>query len=220
LPKRVSVLLLAAGSSTRFGGNKMLASFDGGTLVERALATLRRTRADDIVVVLGSYSGKIRTKLIGSGFRVVVNSRFRAGLSTSLRAGLKALGRDTYAVVVVLADQPFVTAELVDELIDRYLEKGCEVVTSSSGGLVSPPVLFASTVFREIEALEGDVGAKSVVMRHSDAERVEVDPDRLLDVDTAEDIERARQLLSRRSRRPRARAREGGGRARVRLSSA
>lgn len=176
-----------------------MATLDGVAMIERALMTVRRTKASDVVVVLGNRADEIRKELRGGGFRVVMNKRFREGMSTSLKAGLRALSGETDAVVIVLADQPFVTPELIDELITRHLNSRSQIVTSASGQLVSPPVLFGRSVFSEIEALEGDVGAKSIVMRHKEAERVEVDRETLLDVDTPEDIEKARRLVSRRS---------------------
>ncbi len=217
--KHISAILLAAGESSRFEGTKQLIALDGVNLVDRALATIRRSKVDDIVVVLGNRAEEVRAKIKGSGFRVAVNKRFREGMSTSLKAGVKALPRDSDAVVVILADQPFVTAGLIDRLIAKYLEQSCRVVTSSSGGLVSPPVLFDRSIFEEIALLKGDTGAKSIVLNHKSAERVEVDPEALLDVDTAEDFEKAKELLSRRPGRGWARARPAGGRAPAHPSS-
>src|SRR5580698_10589119 len=88
----VSGLLLAAGSSSRFGSAKQLAELNGLTLVERAVRMLSESEVDEVVVVLGGHAREVRKKVSsGKKARVVVNPDYRTGLSSSLRAGVNAL---------------------------------------------------------------------------------------------------------------------------------
>lgn len=206
----ISAVLLAAGSSSRFGGVKQLALIDGKTtLVGRAVAMLKRSKVESIVVVLGNRSEEVRERMgkLGTGVRVMANEEFRSGLSSSLKAGLMASPEDSDAIVVALADQPLVTSELIDEIVSRYLETGCPVVTASSGDLVSPPVLLDRSLYGDLLALEGDVGARQIILKHAPFERVEVERDALLDVDTQADIQRAREKLALLRGSPRTRSR-------------
>ena len=113
--------------------------------------------------------------------------------------------------MVCLADQPFVTEELIGRIVSRYRQTGADVVASVSEGLVTPPVLFSSRLYGEMAQLSGDKGAKFIIERHRGFERVDVEPDILLDVDTEQDLERARSILGDGHVRKGTRAREADG---------
>lgn len=165
-------------------------------LVRRAQTTLELSQVDEIVVVVGHRAGLVAKELSGTSARVVVNEDYRSGLGTSLKSGVAALGSESRAVVVCLADQPFVTVRLIDRIVARYRRTGSDVVASASRGLISPPVLFSRRLYGELVELRGDRGAKSVIERHPGYEKVRVRSDVLLDVDTEEDLRRANAILS------------------------
>ncbi len=214
----VSAIILAAGLSSRFGRAKQLADLDGVALVRRAQTTLELSLVDEIVVVVGHRAGLVAEELRGTSARVVVNEDYRSGLGTSLRSGVAALGTESRAVVVCLADQPFVTAQLIDRIVTRHRRTGSDIVASASRGLISPPVLFSRRLYGELAELRGDKGARSIIERHSSYEKVRVRPEILLDVDTEEDLRRANGLLGGGAVRAR-RARGADGRGRTRPSS-
>jgi molybdenum cofactor cytidylyltransferase len=190
----VSAILLAAGLSSRFGKAKQLVEFDGTPLVSRAVAVLERAPVGEIVVVVGHRAAEVTRELEGTGARVVVNEHYERGLGSSLKTGVGALSRDSRAVVVCLADQPLVTEELIGRIVSRYRQTGADVVASVSEGLVTPPVLFSSRLYGEMAELSGDRGARFIIEKHPGFEKVDVEPDLLLDVDTEEDLERARRI--------------------------
>jgi molybdenum cofactor cytidylyltransferase len=192
----VSANLLAAGLSSRFGGRaKQLAELEGTVLVRRAVATLERAPVGEIVLVVGYRAAEVRRAVEGTTAKVVVNQSYETGLGSSLKTGVGALSSQSSAVVVCLADQPFVTAELIGRIVSRHRSTGADVVASFSGGLVTPPVLFSSRLYREMSELRGDRGARFIIERHPGYEKVEVEPGVLLDVDTQEDLGRARAVL-------------------------
>ena len=214
--RHVSAVLLAAGASNRFGGGKQLASLDDHTtLAGRALETLRHSTVDSIFLVLGHRSHDVLKSLGPLERRIVVvtNSRFSEGLSSSLKVGVRAAAPRSDAVVVALADQPFVTPELIDDIIDRHRKTGRAVASVTPDGLITPPMLLDKALFGEVMELQGDLGAKSVVLRHEPFERVDVEPDALMDVDTPTDLEVARERwnLSSGARALRARRDLGAG---------
>lgn len=155
-------------------------------------------RVDEIVVIVGYAADRVAKRVNGQRVKVVVNPEYREGLSSSLRLGVGSLDRRSEAVVVCLADQPFVTEELIDRIIDRHLELKADAVVAASGEVVSPPVLLSRKLYGKIARLRGDKGAKAIALAEPGVERVEVEADALLDVDTDEQLARARELLERR----------------------
>jgi molybdenum cofactor cytidylyltransferase len=194
-----SVLLLAAGTSSRFFGTKQLARIGEKTLVERALESVPASRVKETLVVVGHDATAVLAA-VGTrpGVSVVFNADYRKGMSTSIRRGVSAIGTASKAVMVVLVDQPFVTRKFLTGMLEAFAARGGEgIVAASRGVVVGPPAIFSRAYFGELAGLRGDQGAKSVIERHMDSVsliRVR-SPLRLTDVDTRDDLEAARRLL-------------------------
>jgi molybdenum cofactor cytidylyltransferase len=124
----------------------------------------------------------------------VPNHDYDAGQSTSLRAGIAALPPEAAAAVVLLGDQPFVTAAIVEQLVAEWHASRALIVAPSYVGQRGNPVLFARAVFPELLTVQGDQGARAVLA--ADHARVRLvafdDPRPLADIDTPEDYERLR----------------------------
>jgi molybdenum cofactor cytidylyltransferase len=186
----VSAIVLAAGGGSRFGGGKLLAKLGGQPIIEAVLDNLREAPVDEIIVVVGADAERLREVCERYGVRTVANEEWERGQSTSVLAGLRTCGGR--AAVVLLGDQPFVGAEVVDRLVAAFAE-GAKVAVATYGGKRRNPVLFSREVWPLLEAgLTGDEGARSVLRRHPELV-VEVpcegvgDP---TDVDTREDLRR------------------------------
>jgi molybdenum cofactor cytidylyltransferase len=189
-------IVLAAGSASRMGRNKVLLRFGGESLLRRAVRTADEAELDPIVVVLGHEAERARQELHGVRCAPILNPRHAAGMSTSLAAGVAALPANAAAAVVLLADMPFVTAPMVRALVARHLEGGAPVVASRYGAAQAPPTLFARRLFGELGRGEGDEGAREVVRRHrGEVAWVTWPEDALADLDDADDLERARARL-------------------------
>ena len=189
----ISAVVLAAGLSTRMGEPKLLRPVRGRAILQRVLDALRRTDLDEVVVVLGAESEKVRREVKFEGEKVVLNRAFADGMSTSLKLGLKSVNRLSEAVVVALGDQPFLSPSTVDRMVEAYLERRPPIVVPVVGGVRGNPVLFAKSVFPDVMKIEGDVGAKSVVEGYGDRvlELSVQDSGVLFDIDTPADYERA-----------------------------
>ncbi len=192
----VSAILLAAGAGSRFGGDKLLAPFEGRPLIEATLSELRRAPVDEAIVVLGSEGERLRRLCSSYGVRPVENPNWAEGMSTSVLAGLQACEPGTRAAVVALADQPLVGAEAVERLVEAF-ERGAEVAVATYGGKPRNPVLFARRVWPLLESeLSGDRGARVVLERYPELV-TEVPCDDVADpadVDTVEDLRRLEEL--------------------------
>lgn len=157
-------------------------------MVQRAIDAANGSRCDDVVLVVGHEADALLASVQLSRARPVRNPAYATGLASSLRAGIDAAaGAD--AVIVVLADQPGVTAALLDALIARQRATGAAAVMCSSNGRRSPPALLSAALWPAVRVLDGDVGAREVLAGRDDVAIIEVDASlaRLDDVDTAED---------------------------------
>ncbi len=194
--KGVSAILLAAGAGSRFGGEKLLAKLNNMPLAEHSLLALEASPVDETIVVVGADAERLREVCEPYGVRIVENPDWAEGMSTSLRAGLRSLGPEVRAAVILLADQPLVGAGVVGRLVEAF-EAGAKVAVATYGGEPRNPVLFSREVWTPLEAqLSGDEGARAFLRRHPElVTRVPCDgvgdP---ADVDTAEDLRRLEEM--------------------------
>ena len=187
----VAGVVLAAGSSRRFGRNKLLLAYEGESLARRACRIALEAALDPVIVVLGHEAERVREELGGLAVRAVVNPAHARGMSTSLAAGIAAMPAEPEAAVVLLADMPRVTAAMIAGVVRAFRETGALLVASSYGGAQAPPTLYARALFPELGGAEGEGGGKRVIRRHQHAlVRVEWPAAALADVDREEDWER------------------------------
>jgi CTP:molybdopterin cytidylyltransferase MocA len=192
----ISAILLAAGAGSRFGGGKLLAKLNDMPLVEHALVALETSPVDETVVVVGADADKLREVCERYGVRIVENPDWAEGMSTSVRAGLRALGPEIQAAIVLLADQPLVGAGALRRLVEAF-EAGAKIAVATYGGKPRNPVLFSREVWPLLETeLSGDEGARPFLRRHPElVTRVPCDEvGDPADVDTAEDLRRLGEM--------------------------
>lgn len=164
--RRLAAVVLAAGSSTRMGRNKMLLDWGGETLVRRAVRAAGGAGVDEVIVVLGHEEARVRAELESLPCAPVLNPDHAEGAGTSVRTGVRHVSPDVDALVVVLADMPFVTAEMIATLARRHRETGARLVVSHYGDVQAPPTLYDRSLFAELLAIPGERCAKQVVRRH------------------------------------------------------
>jgi molybdenum cofactor cytidylyltransferase len=194
---RVAAIVLAAGASTRMGRNKLLLDVAGESLVRRAVRAAIEGGVDEVVVVLGHDEQRVRAELDGLACVPVVNPDHAEGAGTSVRTGVRrAAGAD--ALMVVLADMPFVTAEMIATLARRYRASRAPLVVSHYGDVQAPPTLYDRALFEELLAIPGERCAKQVVKRHeAEAEVVTWPAAALRDIDVPADYDGVRAELAR-----------------------
>ena len=193
---RVAGVVLAAGTSSRMGRNKLFLPLGGISVLRRAVAAARGAGLDPVLVVLGHESDRALAELQGLPCTPVINEEYARGMNTSVRAGISAVPDDASGAVVMLADMPFVTAGMVRGLVERYRSSETPLVVSTYGDVLAPPILYGRALFPELRALDGDGCGKRVVKAHRE-EAVEVawDPVALADLDVPEDVERVRTRM-------------------------
>jgi molybdenum cofactor cytidylyltransferase len=193
---RLAGVVLAAGTSSRMGRNKLFEPLGGTSVLRRAVGTAREAGLDPVLVVLGHQSDRALMELAGLRCTPVLNAEFARGMNTSLRAGISAVPDDASGAVLMLADMPFVTAAMVRALVERYRASEGPLVASVYGEVLAPPILYGRPLFRELRALAGDGCGKQVVKAHR-AEAIEVrwPASALTDLDVPEDLDRVRSRI-------------------------
>lgn len=172
-PGTVAGVVLAAGTSTRMGHNKLFVSLRGESALRRAVRTALAAGLEPVLVVLGHESERARAELRGLDCLPVLNPDYAQGIHTSLRAGIAAVPEEAAAALVTLGDMPFVTRAMLEAVVARYRSGTSPLVVSTYGGVDAPPMLYGRSLFEELRALDGDGCGKKVVKRHRD-ECVEV----------------------------------------------
>jgi molybdenum cofactor cytidylyltransferase len=189
--ERVGGVVLAAGPSSRMGTNKLLLDIDGESVVRRAVRRAIVAELDPVIVVLGHEAERIERELEGVGptCRTAVNADYASGINSSLRTGIANLPATVDAAVVMLADMPFVTADMIASLVERYHSRGRPpLVISDYDGVNAPPMLYDRALFPELQTMEGEGCGKVVVRRHrGSAEVLKWAAEKLADLDVPSD---------------------------------
>jgi molybdenum cofactor cytidylyltransferase len=186
---RIAAVVLAAGLSSRMGANKLLAEVGGKPMVRHAVEAARASAADPVILVTGNNSEAVRNAAGSGAATIVENPDFSKGLSTSLRSGLSALPADCDGVLILLGDMPGVSTALIDRLIAAFdPSEDRAICVATRHGKRGNPVLWARRFFPEMAALEGDVGARSLIGQYAELVcEVEAGDDApLTDIDTPE----------------------------------
>ena len=199
---RIAAVVLAAGASTRMGTAKQLLQIDGRPLVQHVLDNVQRSGVGEIILVLGHSAAAIQRELKLEGAKVVLNENFLQGMGTSLKSGLARVDSQVQAALIILADQPFVRPETLDQLIAAHERTRAQIVIPTYRGFRGNPVLLDRSVFPEVMGLSGDIGCRAIFGEHQDGiVKLEVgDVGILLDIDQKKDYESLRNSRKRRER--------------------
>ncbi|CAN5579490.1 hypothetical protein BH11BAC3_BH11BAC3_21810 [soil metagenome] len=189
------IVLLAAGASSRMGRPKQLLMYQGKTLLDHSITSAKKSRAKKIVLVIGANEDAIIKSVTSHGITIVKNEYWEQGMSSSIKAGLQNLLTEDPAiesVIFMACDQPFVTAVLLNKLIDTHEQIQKPIVASSYGNSAGIPALFDKTIFASLMTLTGDKGAKKIISQHPDLVHTIEFAEGNSDIDTISDYE---QLL-------------------------
>ena len=197
--RSVAALVLAAGRSSRMGGaNKLLEKIGGRALVRIVTEEALASQARPVIVVTGHQRERVEAALAGLPVEFAHNADFADGLGTSLRAGIAALPPQADGVIVCLGDMPAVDAAMIDRLVGALdPDKGVLIAVPAIDGKRGNPVVWSRRFFPELMGVEGDIGARHLISRYSEAvtEVAVTGTAALTDVDTPEALAAVRAEL-------------------------
>jgi molybdenum cofactor cytidylyltransferase len=189
---QIALIILAAGGSTRLGRPKQLLPYKDGNLLRHSVETALASRCRPIVVVLGSHADDCLDTIADLPIRATINDQWEAGLGTSIAAGLELLEKDRGnpdAALLMLCDQPHLTAEHLNRLVETHLG-GAEIAASEYEGSAGVPALFARSFFNELASLDPAHGAKPLIAKYADRVAYIPFPEGRVDIDTPADYDR------------------------------
>jgi molybdenum cofactor cytidylyltransferase len=195
--RQVAAIILAAGRSTRMGGpNKLLAELGGKPLVRLVTEQALASKAKGVIVVTGHQAELVEKALQGFDVKFVRNPDFAEGLASSVKAGVAAVRDEADGAVICLGDMPMISAQLIDHLIEAFApDRGNLIAVPVSDGRRGNPVLWSRRFFNELMTLDGDIGARHLIAKHTEAvAEVPVEGfGAFLDIDTPQALEAARR---------------------------
>lgn len=185
-------MILAAGASSRLGQPKQLIKFEDKSLLQHMIDVGQEVDVTERILVLGAKSELIQEVIIPRTFSIIHNYEWQKGMSTSIHVGLKSLQlkcTDLKHVIILLSDQPFVTVDLIKQLIASQDESERCITTCTYANQMGVPAIFSHHFFDGLLALTSDQGAKKLIQRNLDHVRTIPFSKGAIDIDTPDDLD-------------------------------
>lgn len=188
----LAILVLAAGKSSRMKDIKQLLKINNKTLLEITLETAKNVFSKNIFCVLGANAEEIKKKTATEDINYIFNNNFEQGLSSSIVSGVNYIQKNHTqynAICILLADQPDVNTEYLNELLTNHQENKEKIIASIYGEKIGVPAIFPKKYFNKLLSLKGDKGAKEL-LNNNTLDILIVSPNKsFIDIDTPEDYQ-------------------------------
>jgi molybdenum cofactor cytidylyltransferase len=189
---KLALILLAAGDSRRFNGNKLLHEFKGKPMYQYILEEVEKLPDGifDRKVVVTQYQ-EIMDCLSNYGYEIVVNEESSLGISHSIHLALEVLKNEETDYCFAVCDQPYLKAATIRDLVNGWKNSGKGIGCLCNMGALGNPAIFSRNYLKELLKLEGDVGGKRVIRRHIEDLYLHEVPDglELVDIDVRKNSE-------------------------------
>ena len=182
---RINLILLAAGNSKRFNGNKLLAIYKGKPIYMHIVEKVIDLKVNKIICV--TQYEEIKEALLNTNINVVMNDNSSLGISSSIKLGIN-FDKNADGYMFMVCDQPFISVQTLKSVIDNFINGDKGIVCVGCGDDKGNPVIFSKRYINELLSLEGDSGGKRILKGHlNDLNIVNVDNGiELIDIDTQE----------------------------------
>ncbi|MFC4096780.1 nucleotidyltransferase family protein [Euzebyella saccharophila] len=164
--KKIALLILAAGNSSRMGTIKQLLPWKKTTLLGIAIENAVASNSENIYVVLGAYEPEIRIHIPENGFRYVVNPDWESGMGGSIATGVEHIlneQKGTTGILIMLADQPMVDTLLLNQLMEKFFNSSKNIIACEYDKNVGVPALFGREFFEQLSNLGTKTGAQTII---------------------------------------------------------
>lgn len=191
-----TAIILAAGQSSRLGKPKQLLQYQGKSLLQQAIDAAKCAAVQSVIVVLGSGFDLMVNHIDCTGLDIIKNENWHTGIASSIGCGINALQKDgglTDAAILMVCDQPFVSASLLDNLLAVQKTTGQPIVVSKYADTMGTPALFHQSFFPQLLELTGDSGARKIIHLNLDSVAAVPFPQGTIDMDTLGDYKALRK---------------------------
>lgn len=188
----IGTIVLAAGSSSRMGRSKQLLEIEGEALLCRCLKIALAVTPENVVVILGANEKPHREIISQLPVHIISNFYWKTGMGSSIKTGLNYLIQtvvELEAVIILVCDQPALTAEHIKIMIEKFQEKNKAIIASRYANSNGVPVLFGRSFFSNLLLLSDDQGAKKIVKQFPDQVAAVDFPKGAFDLDTEDDYQ-------------------------------
>ncbi|WP_111669772.1 nucleotidyltransferase family protein [Algoriphagus litoralis] len=188
---KTGIIILAAGESTRLGYPKQIAKYKDKTLLQLAIDAANGCDVHKRVLVLGANRDEIKKTFPGASIPNIPNPNYQKGMSSSLKIGLEYMLKFDAPdqIIIMLCDQPFVDAKILNKLIATQEKEGKDIVACAYSKTIGVPILFGKAYFQELMELKGDEGAKKIAQAHEEGLVTISFPKGKIDIDTEDDLQ-------------------------------
>lgn len=188
----ISIILLAAGSSSRLGQSKQLVLVNGKSLLALSALAALESGVDRVLVVLGANASAHKKAIESQPVEFVINDEWSKGMGNSLKKGLThliSLNPHTDAVIIMVCDQPYLTGTHLNNLIIAYQENHALIVASAYNQTIGVPALFNRSLFDQLLELEDAQGARKIIQHYKG--NISMVPFEYgdIDIDTPDDLQ-------------------------------
>ena len=190
---KINLILLAAGNSKRFNGNKLLAIYKEKPIYMHIVNNVLKLEVNKIICV-AQYE-EIKEALLNTNINVVMNTNSSLGISSSIKLGIN-FDKEADGYMFMVCDQPFITEKTLKILLDKFINGEKGIVCVGCGNNKGNPVIFSKKYINELLSLQGDNGGKRILKGHlNDLNVVNIDNEiELFDIDTQEEFTKASHL--------------------------
>lgn len=187
-PSNIAIIILAAGASKRMGEPKQLLKWGDTTLINHTINTAVEVNSKEIIIVLGAHFELIKKNIENSEVTILNNIHWDKGLGTSIAFAVEYLKTPqsvVEGVLIILADQPFVTSDFLKLMISKFQNNKNQIIAASyENGKQGVPVLFDKAYFEDLVNLSDDQGAKELLKKYQSHVEALFPPTENIDLDT------------------------------------
>jgi molybdenum cofactor cytidylyltransferase len=192
----ISAVILAAGMSTRMGVPKQLLALENRPLVRIVTENVLASSVAEVLVVTGYMKHEISAALNDLPVKIVFNPRYEQGQGTSLALGAAAADKNASALAVFMADQPLISASLINTVLDEFKKRRCLALRPVYNGAPGHPVIISGDLSKDLQMLQRDEGARHILKRlGSKVDYLQIqDEAAVFDIDTPEDFKKLKEI--------------------------
>lgn len=187
---RLSLVVLAAGSSRRFGTAKQLADIGGMPMLQRVVNHCREIMGIDLYVVLGANSDEIASQIEFGEVRVLYSPNWPDGIGATIASVATQLSDHYEGLMFIAGDQPLLGPSRLEPMINDWLVNRDLACCAKYDNTLGIPAIFPERLFAQLQALRGDSGARKLLMAEGDKLQVFPVPEAKVDIDRPEDMEK------------------------------